>query len=260
VALPSRVTPVAQPIAFDWVTIPAGEFLMGSDKQKDKLASDDEVPQHTVTLPTFRIGRYPVTNGEYAVFVNATGQPAPPHWLGIQPPFDLRDHPVVAIGWHDAVAFCTWLSQKRGTEIRLPSEAEWERAARDTDGRIYPWGNDFDAARCNMADTGIGDTTSVGIFSAGNAVCGAADMAGNVLEWTSSLWGKDSSKPKFGYPYDPKDGRENQSAPDTMLRVLRGGSFYHRVQDVRCAARHSSYPRGIRLSFLGGFRIVSPGS
>ena len=86
--------------------------------------------------------------------------------------------------------YCAWLSRAVGREMRLPTEAEWERAARHTDGRIYPWGNDFDAGRCNMAETGIGGTSPVGIFPTGDAVCGASDMAGNVWEWTSSLWGK----------------------------------------------------------------------
>jgi formylglycine-generating enzyme required for sulfatase activity/energy-coupling factor transporter ATP-binding protein EcfA2 len=234
-----------------------GAFLMGSDRKVDGLAYDDETPQHTVTLPAYRVGKYPVTNGQYAAFVAVTGHPAPPHWLGNQPPPELRNHPVVAVTWHDAVAYCAWLSRALGREMRLPTEAEWERAARHTDGRIYPWGNDFEAERCNMADTGIGGTSPVGIFPTGNAVCGAADMAGNVWEWTSSLWGKDWQKPEFGYPYDPRDGRENQDAPDSVLRTLRGGSFSFDAQDVRCAFRDWSSP-GSRNVYLG-FRVVSPG-
>ena len=224
------------------VAVPAGAFLMGSNKKKDKLAYDDEIPQHTLTLPAFRIGKYPVTNGQYVVFVAATGHAAPSHWRGNQPPSELRNHPVVYVSWYDAVDYCAWLSQALGREMRLPTEAEWERAARHTDGRIYPWGNDFDAGRCNMADTGIGGTSPVGIFPAGDAVCGAADMAGNVWEWTSSLWGKDAGKPEFGYPYDPNDGRENLNAPDSVARVFRGGSFWDGARSVRCACRSWLYP------------------
>jgi len=219
------------------VEVPAGVFLMGSDKTKDELAYGDEEPQHTRTLPAYRIGKYPVTNGQYAAFVAATGHAAPSHWRGNQPPPELRNHPVVNVTWHDAVDYCVWLSQAVGREMRLPTEAEWERAARHTDGRIYPWDNDFDAGRCNMADTGIGGTSPVGIFPAGDAVCGAADMAGNVWEWTSSLWGKDWQKPEFGYPYDATDGRENLNAPDAVLRTLRGGSFRSIARLVRCAYR-----------------------
>ena len=141
--------------------------------------------------------------------------------------------------------------------MRLPTEAEWEHAARHTDGRIYPWGDEFDAGRCNMAETGIGGTSPVGIFPAGDAVCGASDISGNVWEWTSSLWGTDWQKPEFGYPYDPRDGRENQNTPDTVLRTLRGGSFGDDSLDVRCACRHWLDPDGRRGSL--GFRVVSPG-
>ena len=222
------------------VLVPAGAFLMGSDKKKDKQAYDYEMPQHTLILPDFRIGKYPVTNGQYAAFVAATGHAAPAHWRGNQPPPELRNHPVVYVSWYDAVDYCTWLSQALGREMRLPTEAEWERATRDTDGRIYPWGNDFDAGRCNMADTGIGGTSPVGIFPTGNAVCGASDMAGNVWEWTSSLWGTGVGKPEFGYKYDAADGRENQGASDTVLRVLRGGSF-----------RHDAQARALRLPLQG---------
>ena len=208
-------------------------------------------------LPAFRIGKYPVTNGQYGVFVAAVGHVAPSQWRGNHPPPELRNHPVVYVTWHDAVAYCLWLSQALGREMRLPTEAEWERAARHTDGRLYPWGNDFDARRCNMRDTGIGVTSPVGIFPDGDAVCGAADMAGNVWEWTSSLWGTDWQKPEFGYPYDPKDGRENQSAPDTVLRTLRGGSFGNDALDVRCACRSRYLPDGRLVTF--GFRVMSPG-
>ncbi len=237
--------------------VPAGPFLMGSDMTVDKLAYEDETPQHPITLPAFRIGKYPVTNGQYAAFVAATGREAPPHWRGNQPPPELRNHPVVYVSWHDAMAYCAWLSQTRGQEFRLPSEAEWERAARHTDGRIYPWDNDFDARHCNMDETGIGGTSPVGIFPSGDAVCGASDMAGNVWEWTRSLWGEDWQKPRFSYPYDPQDGREDADAPDAVLRVLRGGSFLNGARAVRCACRSWYFPdyRVVNVEF----RVVSPG-
>jgi formylglycine-generating enzyme required for sulfatase activity len=240
----------------EMVAVPAGAFLMGSDRTKDELAYPAEEPQHTLTLPAYRIGKYPVTNGQYAMFVAVTGHRAPDHWHGNQPPTDLRNHPVVYVTWHDAVDYCVWLSQALGREMRLPTEAEWERAARHTDGWIYPWGNEFDAQRCNMAETGIGGTSPVGIFPNGDAVCGASDMAGNVWEWTSSLWGK-GGELEFGYPYDPNDGRENLNAPDSVARVLRGGSFRDGAQLVRCACRYGYDPDSRAVSV--GFRVVSPG-
>ena len=102
--------------------------------------------------------------------------------------FQTPNHPQVGVSWYEAVAYCNWLSERLGYTVRLPSEAEWERAARSTDGRIYPWGDEFDARRCNMSDTGIGATSTVGIFPDGDADCGAADMSGNVWEWCSTKW------------------------------------------------------------------------
>ena len=129
------------PIQFDWVTIPASEFLMGSDKQEDPLARDNEVPQHRLYLPAFQIARYPVTNAQYQVFVAATNRQAPDHWDDGRIPTDRENHPVINVSWYDARAFCDWMSDVTNQTIRLPSEAEWEKAARGTDGRIWPWGN-----------------------------------------------------------------------------------------------------------------------
>ena len=161
-----------------------------------------------------------------------------------------QDHPVTCVSWHDALAFCKWAG------VRLPTEAEWEKAARGTDGRIWPWGDrEPNSGVCNFNMT-VGDTTPVGRYPDGKSPYGLLDVAGNVWEWTSSLWGTDSSKPEFGYPYDAKDGRENQSAPDTVLRALRGGSFGDGAQYVRCAYRGWSHPTPRNDDF--GFRVVSP--
>ncbi|HQY93952.1 SUMF1/EgtB/PvdO family nonheme iron enzyme, partial [Caldilinea sp.] len=130
------------PVSFDWVEIPAGAFLMGSDKQKDAQARDNELPQHTVPLPAYRIARVPVTNIQYLAFVQATGQKTPQHWKDGQIPEGKEEHPVVYVSWQDAVAFCKWASEVTGTMIRLPTEAEWEKAARGTDGRLSPWGDE----------------------------------------------------------------------------------------------------------------------
>ena len=259
-----------------WVTIPAGEFLMGSDKKKDTQAFDDETPQHTLYLPEYRIARVPVTVAQFAAFMaanpgyrtTAEQQGSARSWTGSKweevkgadwahprgPGSDVRakqEHPVTCVSWHDALAFCKWAA------VRLPTEAEWEKAARGTDGRIWPWGNPQpNSGVCNFNMT-VGDTTPVGSYPDGKSPYGVLDMAGNVWEWTSSLWGKDASKPEYGYPYDAKDGRENQNASDTVRRALRGGSFWDDAQYVRCAYRGWYDPshRGVSV----GFRVVSPG-
>ena len=189
-----------------------------------------------------------MTNQQYAAFIAATGREAPQHWRGRTPPPELRNHPVVYVSWHDAVAYCRWLSQARGEEVRLPSEAEWEKAARgDQDRRAYPWGDEApDEHRCNF-DINIGSTTPVGIYPAGASPYGCLDMSGNVWEWTRSMY--------KGYPYVADDGREDARATGT--RVLRGGSFGYSADGVRCAIRFRGSP------FVGsdgrGFRVaVSP--
>jgi formylglycine-generating enzyme required for sulfatase activity len=233
----------------EMVLIPAGEFLMGSDPRKDKDASGDEQPQHTLYLPDYYIARTPVTNAQYAAFVQATGYEQPWHWEGEKPPQGREDHPVVYVYWHDAVAYCNWLSEVTGRDYRLPSEAEWEKAARGTDGRIYPWGSKPPGeGRCNSGNK-VGESTPVGRYSPqGDSPYGCADMAGNVWEWTRSLYG--------GYPYDPGDGREDLEAGQDVLRVLRGGSFLSVAWDVRCAFRGWGPPDD-RRGGDGGFRVVA---
>jgi formylglycine-generating enzyme required for sulfatase activity len=231
------------PIAFDWVTIPAGEFLMGSDKQKDSMARDDETPQHQLYLPEYRIARVPVTNAQYKLFVDATGHSAPEHWENGRIPDGKENHPVVNVSWHDAQAFCKWAG------VRLPSEAQWEKAARGTDGRKWPWGDEApDKNRCNF-NGNVVDTTPVGKYPDGASSYGCLDMAGNVWEWTSSEY--------QDYPYDPDDGREDPE--DDAARTLRGGSWYDTELRVRCASRNRDFQYD-RFVFIG-FRVVSsPGS
>lgn len=249
------------------VLVPAGPFLMGSTED-NQLADDSERPQHTVELEAFRIGRYPVTNAWYAPFVEAGGYGNPDYWTQAgwawrkknditQPGLweDARwnqpDHPVVGVSWYEALAYCRWLSQVTGQEFRLPSEAEWEKAARGEHAREYPWGNEFDPQKANTKEGGPGRTTPVGQYSPdGDSPYGAADMAGNVWEWCSTLW--------RGYRYQPDDGREDLTATDP--RVVRGGAFDDDQGGVRCAYRLRVNPGG-RDGYLG-FRVVvvSPGS
>lgn len=229
-----------------WVTIPAGEFWMGSDPGAPD-AFEDEQPAHRLFLPEFQMARTPVTNAQYGLYVQATSTATPQHWEDGQPPKEKLEHPVVYVSWHDACGYCAWLSKVIGKPVRLPTETEWEKAARgDRDKRVYPWGETFDVVKCNNRGLGLDDTTPVGIFPAGSSPCGCLDMAGNVWEWTCSLWGEDLYNPTFKYPYDPNDGREDLSAPDEIRRVLRGGAFWAGHQYVRCAARPGSHARTAR--------------
>ncbi len=225
------------------VWVPPGLFLMGSDKARDSQAYDSELPQHEVTLPGYWIGRYPVTMAQFRAFVKASGY-KPKDADSLNGP---DDHPVTRVTWHDALAFCHWLSERTGLPVTLPSEAEWEKAARGTGGRLYPWGDDFpDEHRCNFENR-VGGTTPVGRYSPqGDSPYGCADMAGNAWEWTRSHW--------KGYPYDPTDGREDLAAGDRIRRVLRGGAFAYDTWRVRCAYRLSRGPNYRFTSY--GFRLV----
>jgi formylglycine-generating enzyme required for sulfatase activity len=233
------------------VWVPSGIFLMGSDKEKDPQAYTRELPQHEVDLPGYWIGRYPVTVAQFRAFVEESGYVVVARTLD-----DLDDHPVRHVSWDDARAYCRWLSGKTGLAVRLPSEAEWEKAARGTDGRIYPWGDQPPTDDlCNYGNLKRG-TTRVGRYSPqGDSPYGCADMAGNVWEWTRSLWGENWKESGFGYPYDPSDGRENPEADG--YRVLRGGAFGFNPYLARVAFRHW-YSPGDRNVDLGIRVVVSP--
>ncbi|MEZ4866255.1 MAG: SUMF1/EgtB/PvdO family nonheme iron enzyme [Caldilineaceae bacterium] len=260
-----------------WVMVEAGLFLIGSDKAHDRLAYDSELPPFTCDLIRwpYQISRYPITVAQYQCFVDAGGYDQEAYWTEdgwawriagqITEPerfdgrFETPNHPQVGVSWYEAVAFCNWLAKQTHLPIRLPTEAEWERAARHTDGRIYPWGHHgAPADHCNMANTGIGATSAVGAFPSGEAECGALDMVGNAWEWTSSLWGEDWQKPVYRYPYDPTDGREDLAAPSALKRVVRGGPFVNVHDYVRCAVRSWGNPDNRQDSY--GLRILcAPG-
>lgn len=244
----------------EMVLIPPGEFLMGSDPARDEHARQDEQPQHTLFLREYAIARTPVTNAQYAAFLKATRRDPPEHWRILfwkrrWPPRGRAAHPIVHVSWHDANAYCRWLAQLTGKPYRLPNEPEWEKAARGTDGRIYPWGDTWDPECCNTVEgRGREDTTPVQAYPEGASPYGLLDMVGNVWEWTRSLWGRDLRRPDFGYPYDPNDGRENLAAPSTIRRVLRGVSFFNDRRVARCAARYRYSPENHFVSV--GFRVV----
>ena len=274
--------------------VPGGPFRMGS-REEDEEAYGDERPQHTVHVADFCISKYPVTNTQYARFIQARGYDEPRYWaeagwawrtgarepdltmiededlreryadwLAQRPPekrdqpfwwddpaWNLPNHPVVGVCWFEALAYTRWLTETTGRVCRLPTEAEWEKAARGTDGRIYPWGDDeITPERANFDETGIGRTSPVGCFPNGASPCGCVDMVGNVWEWCSSVGFTEA-----GYPYRADDGREDLER--VVVRALRGGSWYSSGRNARCASRGNDLPV---IFYDLGFRVVFPGS
>lgn len=240
-----------------FVEIPAGPFLMGSDPAADPLAFENErwserSVQGAPDLPTFYIGRYEVTVAQYRAFVEATGYAVDERALQGPP-----DHPVTFVSWPDALAYARWLGAtlreapgtpeplrsllRDGWRVSLPSEAEWEKAARGSDGRLFPWG---DEARPDRANFGAASARPVGSFDCPECPYGLADMSGNVWEYTRS--------PYQPYPYDETDDLENLEAD--ALWVMRGGGFADGEQNVRAAIRGGADP-GVRREFIG-FRVA----
>jgi formylglycine-generating enzyme required for sulfatase activity len=229
----------------EMVYVPAGKFWMGCEDSN----RDDEKPCHEVYLSAFWIDRTPVTNQEYRRFVQATGYVKPNHWT-IFIPEGKEDHPVVHVRWQDAQAYCRWRGEQAGVKIRLPTEAEWEKAARGTDGRRYPWGNKFDTEKCNSKERGGDDTTPVCHYSPdGDSPYGLVDAAGNVWEWCSDWYSADT------YRLQGTGLALNPTGPDSgQYRVVRGGSWYNSPDAVRCAYRLSfSSDSG---SSIRGFRAA----
>jgi gamma-glutamyl hercynylcysteine S-oxide synthase len=253
--------------------VPEGTFSMGS--ADDEQAAKDERPQHEVYVPDFQIARFPVTVAEYACFVRS-GHLAPPNpyhllnpwgrtflwsWritldrsafkFGWKHQLSRPEHPVVNISWFDAAAYAAWLAAVTGKPWRLPSEAEWEKAARwdpaTGKARTYPWGDVFDTVRANTEEGGIGGTTPIGSYPAGASPCGAQDMAGNVWEWTRSRYGP--------YPYLATDGREDVvlvGPEDTIVR--RGGEWEDDRWPARAAFRGREWAND--RNGATGFRLV----
>ena len=240
-----------------FVEVPAGPFLMGSDPAIDRLAFDNERwpgarPQATLDLPAFYIGRYEVTVAQFGAFVEEAGYRASDE--AFRPP---PDHPVGTVSWTDALAYARWLETRLrewlgtpselsrllrdGWRISLPTEAEWEKAARGSDGRVYPWGN---APRRDRANYGGRSTAPVGSFECPECPFGLLDMSGNVWELTRS--------PYQDYPYGESDDREGLA--EDALWVMRGGSFGDQEQNIRTGIRGGVDP-GVRQASIG-FRLV----
>ena len=247
-----------------FIEIPAGSFRMGSDKSRDPGADEIELPQHDVTLPAYFIGRYEVTVAQFSACVEDGGyQMVDQRTLEGEP-----NRPVTVVSCNEALAYGAWLTDKlhrwedtpqplarvlrgegtqRRWQVTLPSEAEWEKAARGTDGRIYPWGDAADQRKASYDETGIGTTIAVGSFPTGASPDGVEDMSGNVWEWTRSLFRE--------YPYEVGDGREDLSGRGP--RVVRGGSFHDGEWVVR-AANRSRYDPDSRHHDIRFRVVVSP--
>ena len=211
----------------EMILIPAGEFIMGSPEGE---GDDDEHPQHTVFLDAFYIDKYEVTNAQYKKFMEATEHKAPEYWDNEK--YNQPNHPVVSVTWHDAIAYTKWAGK------RLPTEAEWEKAARGTDGRKYPWGNEWDSSKANSYGTSDGYeyAAPVGSFPDGASPYGVMDMAGNVWEWCADLYDGD---------YYSRSLQQNPKGPDSgSRRVLRGGGWDDNASYLRCARRACGGPTG----------------
>ena len=223
----------------EMVVIPAGYFWMGSAS-----GQENELPVHRVLIDRFALGRFPVTNCQYHVFVQQTGASIPP--FDGQSQFANLDVPVVGVSWDDAVAYCGWLGAQTGQAFRLPTEAEWERAARgERQGALYPWGDEppserpfpgWDLATGGPQRVGLNPPNDFGLF----------DMSEGVHQWCSDYYARDY------YSYSPE--RNPLGAPTGQRRASRGGSWRHRIKFSRCAAR-SSLPPAFRYADYG-FRLA----
>jgi formylglycine-generating enzyme required for sulfatase activity len=251
-----------------FVRVPAGEFLMGSDE-----GADDERPSHPVMVDAFYMSAHPVTVAQYAEFTKESGYAVPTIrdlpmvvtpaqeaafrelaaayiWRGGEPPNEHARHPVTLVTHADATAYCRWLSGRVGRMVRLPTEAEWERAARGgRDGTRYPWGDDVDASRANfLPDPALKrhrGTRPVGCYPPNDLQL--YDMAGNVWQWVADWYRVDA--------YRSGDSRNPRGPSSGALRVVRGGSWVtHDVDQLRCAHRHKVPPDTYVYSI--GFRVV----
>jgi formylglycine-generating enzyme required for sulfatase activity len=255
------------------VFVPAGPFRMGDNFGEGEAR---ERPVHVVDLDAFYIGRVEVTNGEWRRFRDDAGYDDPKFWPGGRPvpgdqiPYwtqpqnhgggtpDSDGYPVIGVNWDAAVAYCNWLSAKTGKRYRLPTEAEWEKAARGTDGRRYPWGNTIDRTYANYTGAQKYDTVQpAGHFDGSRrgemqtrsnaSPYGALDMAGNLMEWCSDWYDRDY------YSVSP---RKNPAGPaNGAYRVVRGGSFFVEPIDLRSAARSGAWP-SLQAHRMIGFRVA----
>jgi formylglycine-generating enzyme required for sulfatase activity len=259
-----------------WCQVPAGPFTMGSPDDSLSFIGK-ETPQHRRNLAAFRVSRYPVTNAQFAAFTEAGGYAEVQYWTqaaqeqvwrdgkvkawnddepregpyDFGEPLNLPNHPVVGVMWYEAVAFCLWLTEAlrqcgeigADEEVTLPTEPQWEKAARGDGGRVYPWGGEIDPERANYGDTAVGAASAVGCFPGGASPYEVEDLSGNAWEWCRTRWEESYE----GY-------QDDNDLEGSSSRVLRGGAFNSDTGDVRCAFRDGDLP--YLCSHCVGFRVV----
>ncbi|TDZ67626.1 Serine/threonine-protein kinase pkn1 [Colletotrichum trifolii] len=238
--------------------VPAGSFVMGSESHPNSR------PTARISLNSFKIGIYPVVNRDYLVFARETGR----DWLSPDAGDPERQSaPATDLTWYDARAYCNWLTKQwrrsgkisAAEQVRLPTEPEFERASRGdqdaagSEGLAFPWGTEWQDDLANSEEVGFNKTCTVGLFPNGRSPYGCYDMAGQVWEWCTTLWGEDMATPSFKYPYS-NDGREALNAPEPVRRVLRGGCFSSPKIKANCTYRGSLEPAGFWRG--NGFRMV----
>jgi len=237
------------------IYIAEGSFWMGGIPT-DTSAQPHETPQNEAFLPSYRIGKYPVTNSQYEEFIKKTKTAVSPimGWDGRKVPQGLENNPVTGLTWFESLAYCEWLGGITGRKYSLPNEAQWEKACRGGNLYLYPWGDVFDPARCNNEQQTIAPVYK---YPAQNDF-GCHDLVGNVLQWTTSLWGKKRFPPdsKYLYPWRD-DGRNDIHANAEVRRVVRGSSINQNISFHRCSNRSGQLPddRGVR-SAPHGFRVA----
>jgi formylglycine-generating enzyme required for sulfatase activity len=238
------------PIVPDMVSIPAGRSWIGS-AGADPDARPNEHPAGWVDVPAFAIGRVPVTVEEFIRCVQAGAARPRRSWECDRPPPGQERHPVVNIGWDDAVAYCAWLAAHTGLPFRLPSEAEWERAARGETCQRWPWGDEFHPEYANTREAGRSSTTPVEQHQNGASPFGILDLSGNAWEWTGDLYRT--------YPYTPTTAQDTPALPagitESHRRALRGGSWRAEADWGRCSSRVFWQPFYI-FSGQVGFRVA----
>jgi formylglycine-generating enzyme required for sulfatase activity len=238
------------------VSIPAGDFLMGTDSERSDKYNR---PQHTVFLPEYKIDKYPVTHAEFAKFVVSTQHRPPLDWADGSIPDGKTQYPVTMVTWYDAVDYCKW------NDKRLPTEAEWEKAARGTDGRRWPWGNQMDANRLNTYYN-VGSSNVVTAYKTGVSPYGVFDMAGNVSEWTSSDFLPYTDSIAAADLFQPKkmqattaDDRNMKVADlvpvEGVYKVRRGGSW--KSDPFSTSAYHRNFSMPYYASDFFGFRCAA---
>lgn len=234
------------------IYLSAGSFWMGSEIREGIPAY--ETPQHEVTLPSFRIGKYPVTNIQYEYFISETKVEVPRQlgWDGQRVLKGREQYPVAGVTWYEALAYCEWLSQKTNRPYTLPNEAQWEKASRDGEPCLYPWGNVFDPGRCNQGRESL---APVNHFPPQNGF-GFYDMVGNIRQWTCTIWEQGDAAQDSPYPWK-EDGRNNLNANSETPRVLRGSGMKDPPLLHRCSARRGDLPES--RGYVGaryGFRVL----